>query len=140
MIEGIPSQEELDALCLDWQKRLRLMDWKIVAKIVPQEDIPENNGQVNLWQLDKTAVIRIADMAEIAQGIMSRNFPDTFERILVHELLEIHLDVFAPKREDDELKFNAKELAINLITDALVESKHGNGNRIEEELRAEKVR
>lgn len=116
------SQEELDALCLEWQRRLRLQDWRVVVKIVPRYEVVGNWGETSRNKRHKTAVIRLADLNGSHDVINDEIFAPSVEEVLVHELL--HLTIAGFDVTDDEganaMVREAQEEAINMIAAALV--------------------
>lgn len=125
------TQEELDSLCAEWQKRLRLQDWDVQAKVVHQSDIPEKQGNIHIFQPERLALIQIASPADNPSSKVCRAFPSDPEHTLIHELLEIHFDPFKKDRDPANL---SQEQAINVIAAALVNLKRGNGHAVEDEM------
>lgn len=118
------TPEELNALCADWQKRLRLMDWKIAVSFVPGYEMPDRAGECSSFEPMKEAVIRINKDTHNPYSRICAAHPEGFEEVLVHELLEIH---FTPFKDDDgESRLHmAQEQAINMIASALVQARRG---------------
>jgi len=111
------NDEELQAACELWQKRLRLQDWIVKASICRARDMLKEgvNGECR-WVLEKKmANVRILDPVDYPDDLME---PQDHERTLVHELLHLH---FAPfDREYDENKDILIEQAIDSIAYGLV--------------------
>ena len=110
----------LQRLCSDWQKRLRLMDWRITLKYEPCQD-PTELGTTQFWLIEKTATIWVCPASA-----MRADAPPTSrdeELTLVHELLHLHtsplLRMMSPADEP------AHELALNCIAEALVVLRRG---------------
>lgn len=82
-IEFFENQEQLNKYLKEWQKRLMLTNWIIKAKIVDQNEIPENAGKCNSDFHNSCAMIRIAEYNHNNNYIMKQ--PQ--ELVLVHELL-----------------------------------------------------
>jgi hypothetical protein len=100
----------------EWQRRLKLQDWKISILCVHPTDLrPNTMGNVH-WDLDKkTAVIRVLNAADYKMS-----YPATLndmEFTIVHEL--IHLELIGLPRS--EASRSDEEYAINHLADALLE-------------------
>jgi hypothetical protein len=100
--------DNLTRLLEKWQKRMRLGDWKIQAKLVGQDEMPDSLGQVTRDEAEKRANIAIQD-----------NEPEIVEGTLVHELLHVWLLPWAIG-DDDEPNHEAREVAINVMADVLI--------------------
>lgn len=116
------TEKELQKLCREWQKRLRLQDWDVKVFVKRESQfINENAAGECSWQLaKKLAVIRILDPIDYGSNLA---WPQDQEATLVHELLHLHFAPFAAK--DDTPEDTAQEQAIDLIARALVELKRG---------------
>jgi hypothetical protein len=109
--------------CREWQKILRLEDWRIRARWVDGMDMPNDSGDTQYLLVKKQAEIRIArpnghghdSIAVVTEGIDP-------EVDLVHELLHLHFAPFEGNTGSPEL--TAQEQAIHAISTALVELKH----------------
>lgn len=117
--EIIFSQEQLDKKLLYWQKKLRLQDWIIEAKISRSKEMIEGvTASVN-WTLNKKmASVQILDHIDYPDDVMGTR---DMENDLVHELLHLH---FAPINDhfsnDDETYHMFEEQAIESITSGLI--------------------
>jgi hypothetical protein len=114
MQEVILNNKQLQEKLSYWQKRLRLQDWLIDARIVRQMDMmgQDCQGECNYNLLKKMAVINVLDHCDYQPNEI---FPQDMEWCLVHELLHLH---FAPLHIENENE--AEEQAIDLISQALV--------------------
>ncbi len=111
------TEQELQALCSLWQKRLRLQDWTVVVRVVRRHEMALKDVQGECeWVLPrKQAVIRLLDPVDY---VPERIVPQDMETDLVHELLHLY---FAPFDADDgTLEEMHQEQAINAIGQALV--------------------
>ncbi len=90
------SNDELQAKCREWQKRLRLQDWEVVAQIVRAHDmtIEDAQGEVVHFVKKKKAVISLRDQIDFPPGVLERDM----EIDLVHELLHLY---FIPVHTDE---------------------------------------
>lgn len=116
------TQEELQALCADWQARLRLQDWDVFVVVKRERDMRSNcMGSVN-WVLPKrVAAIQILDPCDFPPDVVCEQDQ---EKTLVHELLHLHFAPFAvAETEDGGPQDLAQEQAINAIASALVKLK-----------------
>lgn len=111
------NRPDLDTLLAQWQRTLRLLDWRIVAQYVP--NLSTERGPVYGLCLpvvdSKTARIAIRD----PQTPISDADPPVDE-VMVHELIHLH---FAPLAENTTAGIAAEEQAVWALTEALSQSK-----------------
>jgi hypothetical protein len=90
--------KEMQALCFEWQDRLRLNDWEIVFEICgdsTMDDILENREDMDVDTLGtcNPAILR-KEARLLLRSQDSKHYThakfDSFEATLVHELLHIH--------------------------------------------------
>lgn len=109
------TQVKLDKLLTYWQKRLRLQDWFVTVKIVPQTDLLEGKQATVGFNMEKrAATIKILDPRDYPRDTFS---PQDIEQALVHELLHLHLGSFDGALAATELTL--EEQVINSIAAAL---------------------
>jgi hypothetical protein len=110
------TEQELTPLCAEWQKTLRLQDWKIIVRIRKMRDIPEAaQGCVDWTWEHKEAVISIVDPVDYPPDSA---WKQDMEKTLVHELLHLHFP------EEEENKYHTQvEQGIELTACALVDLK-----------------
>ena|SRR3990167_3747235 len=105
------NDDELQLVCAEWQKRLRLQDWVVKAIIARNKDLLEKTQGTCSWVIQKKmATILILDPIDYPEDTIH---PQDMEQTLVHELLHLH---FAPF--DDETG-TPKEIAIEQATDCI---------------------
>lgn len=97
---------EFERLCRLWQRRLRLADWRISARIESEEEMPEIIGQIHPDVEEMTASMRVRADAPI-------------EATLIHELLHLRLWPYSDG-EPDEPNHEERERAINLLADCFL--------------------
>lgn len=116
-VEVIHTVDELLALCVEWQERLRLQDWRIGLTIARARDFENDRKEAEITMMDmlKEARIKILNPVDYPATCW---LPQDMEEALVHELLHIHFLPFG----DCEV---AEEAAINCISQALVNAKRG---------------
>lgn len=122
MPENISSPEsELQALCLDWQRRLRLQDWTVRAT------------WARYWELNGVAHVAYVTEAKTAhiKVIVPEDYrsdedlwPYVPEQSLVHELLHLHFAPFDTERGSP--LHIAEEQAVAAMAEALVTLKREN--------------
>ena len=123
------TEEQLKARLEYWQKRLRLMHWRITVSFGADYSLPNSWADAAINRYDETADIKIVEPAARHNSRRRTPIPE-IEFSLVHELLEIVLDPLLEECKDvNEL---LKEQAINRIANALLESDrtcshHGSG-------------
>jgi len=110
----------MKALLKEWQKRLNLLDWKIVL----EEDCSPNDMQIQSQQgetewdeVNKCAVIRILNPKDYGKRIL----PFDREKTLVHELL--HIKLWWLQNNDCELENRMVHQLIDEMAVALVKAK-----------------
>jgi len=122
------TQEQLQALCQEWQAILRLQDWDVRCKIVRKRELEGERAGECRWQLDtKQALIRILDPIDWPTDC---EWPQDIEQTLVHELLHLHMAPFQP--EHGTLEHVTMEQAIKSIATGLVRLRRACGTRIGE--------
>lgn len=103
------SEKELARLCRLWQKRLRLLDWKVEVSILPAEEMGDCDGH-NYYEDEQIwAKVRLADAPDLE-----------LEETLVHELLHLRLSAWPGPYDNPPL-----ETAVNLLADAFMTAYHG---------------
>jgi hypothetical protein len=114
------TEQELTTLCAEWQKTLRLQDWKILVRICRMRDMPKDTqGCVDWTWAHKEAVIKIEAPIDYPPECA---WEQDMEQTLVHELLHLHFP------EDDEEKCHLQiEQGIELTACALVDLKRKAG-------------
>jgi hypothetical protein len=102
----------------DWQRTLRLLDWRIQARYVA--DLSTQRGPVHglCWPVadSKTAQIAIRD----PQTPIGDADPSV-EETVIHELIHLH---FAPLAENTPAGITAEEQAVWALTEALAKPKN----------------
>jgi hypothetical protein len=118
--EVIFNDEQLQKKLKEWQKRLRLQDWLIKARICRSHELPDVMAVPTLPK--KMALIKILDHNDYDPTCV---FPQDMEDSLVHELLHLH---FAPLGLDDD-KYIELEQAIESIASGLISALRENGGK-----------
>ncbi len=121
---------ELQERLTYWRQVLRLRDWKIAAKFVESsDDIDDSNsGSCHVHQHTKAAIIKLLKPeAYNMTSSFSQAFPENTDQevTLVHELLHIHFDGLFVEEDDNEIREEREEQAIELIAEALVKLDRG---------------
>jgi hypothetical protein len=85
------NDEELQAKCEEWQKRLRLQDWIVECNIVRSRDMEIEDAAAECHPIlkKKIAALRIRD--SIDYPIKDMIGAHDMEQDLVHELLHLYL-------------------------------------------------
>ncbi len=100
------TDARLAKLCMLWQRRLRLLDWKIQVKFQPESGMPDDWGASDVLMDELAGSISLRD--DLSDALA--------ERTLVHELLHFRLLPFS-LGEESEPNHDAREQAINLLAD-----------------------
>ena len=115
-------QDELQALCHEWQGVLRLQDWDFYVKVKRQRDFSRDTSEGEFYPTlsKKEAAIYLLDQVDYPPDCL---YSQDEERILVHELIHAH---FAPFWDDavEEHRVHMEQ-AIEAIAKALVSLKRG---------------
>lgn len=108
------TQKELNKLLRYWQKRLRLQDWNITARIIP--NFSSNAiGQCSPFYQNRECLIKIdPEYLPAYDGVKC-----TIEELLIHELLEIYFINIVKDNKEVE-----KDMAINMIAEALIKERY----------------
>jgi len=118
--EFVVSDEELQKLCAEWRDRLRLNSWDIASGVYrASEFVNENCIGENTFDLETgRSVIKVLDNVDYPRDSW---FPQDMEVILVHELLHLHFDPFAP--EEGTLRHQFMERTIERLANTFVNLK-----------------
>ena len=120
----IYSEEELNELCKEWQKILRLQDWKGKVYVVHCKDI-DCIAFINPQIKDYTFEIKISDEKSLRENkYLFANDEYDMMVSLVHELLHLHFECVQPKVYNSKKDYTKKYLnfdrGIELTAQALV--------------------
>jgi hypothetical protein len=106
---------ELEALCAEWQKRLRIQDW-IITLVVNYDS--STCGSCTTCKSRKLATITVAH-----PDCNTHENDKDYEATLVHELLHVHAAGFDGLLEEDSAERMAYEQMIDLVSYALVKGR-----------------
>ncbi len=101
------TQPDFDKLCKRWQKRLRMQNWKITARMKNAEAMGPNNGFVEFEITHLSADVDILETLDDAK----------LERTVIHEFLHLMLAHWEFP-ESDRAQGDAQETAINVLADS----------------------
>jgi hypothetical protein len=115
------TELELNELCAEWQEELRLRDWRIVARIRRERDMPVNaQGAIDAVWGRKEAVISILDPIDYPGDLA---WPQDMEATLVHEMLHLHFPEWRKDVEEDTDVHLLTEQGVDMIAHALIDFK-----------------
>src|SRR5882724_4959966 len=125
-----PSQRKLNSLRCEWQKRLKLQDWKISVnwtteeflKEITQTDSPA--GACENFPEAKEAKVWLLKPGEWRDEKDARE--RDYENTIVHELLHCHFAHFSAIGAVETL---IQEQLIEALTAAMLELKRANGRK-----------
>jgi hypothetical protein len=112
------TEAELKELCALWQKRLRLQDWNVRLEVVEARELA---GFANCRSSlrEKTALIRIVDVADSTSSDTEIFGGRNVEEDLVHELIHLHVEPFSPD-DRDSTEWEAIEQAVGVLANCIV--------------------
>lgn len=110
-------------LCKEWQRRLRLQDWKLDVSVVRVAEMSQQGALAEFGCVieRKTAIIRLLDPLD-NDSVGNADERD-MEKDLVHEIIHCHFAPFIEQRHG--VKLTAQEQAIDLISDCIVDIYRG---------------
>lgn len=114
------TQKRLVSLTAEWQRILRLMDWRVAIRIARASDMDDDGFVGECWWEEsvKAAKITILDPIDYGERIVDQDQ----EHTLIHELVHLHFAAFMSlDRESPECI--AQEIAVDMIAGALLELK-----------------
>lgn len=121
MQEVILTEDELRQLCAEYQRILRLQDWRSKVKIAREYDFdkPDAEGQVRYTLARKEALIYVLDHLDYQP---TQAFPQDMEVTLVHELLHLHFAEISDKCQEAGIDIHTPlEQAIQSLAEAVVQ-------------------
>ncbi len=119
MQEVILTEDELRQLCVEYQKILRLQDWRTKVKIARNYDFdkPDCEGQVHYTLARKEALVYVLDHLDYEP---TQAFPQDMETTLVHELIHLHFAEISDKCEAAAVDIHTPlEQAIQSLAEAI---------------------
>jgi hypothetical protein len=111
-----PSQARLESWLREWQKALRLQDWRLEIQAKREKDMECEacHGLCSYSPALKSGTITVRDSIDFQDGAGS---PEDVEATIVHELLHLH---FSPFYVNKGLVNTFQEQAIEVIAQSLV--------------------
>jgi hypothetical protein len=111
-----PSQARLDGWLREWQRTLRLQDWRLKIEARREKDMEFEgcHGLCNYSPALKDATITVRNSIDFQDG---GGYPEDVEATIVHELLHLH---FSPFYVTKGLVNTFQEQAIEVIAQSLV--------------------
>jgi hypothetical protein len=118
-VECILTEEELQQKLVYWQKKLKLDNWEVVAKIVRGRNLSDSNnsGEVDYYMTTGYAIISLLDPLDYPDDA---EWPYDMEKVLVHELCHLHGCYFRPE-DEETLNFAEWERANETFARILVD-------------------
>ncbi len=116
MQEVILTEDELRILCAEYQKTLRLQDWRVHIKVgrLPKGD-EDDDATVYYSVENKVATICLCDPTYYPEDSLE---PQDMELSLVHDLLHLHLAPLGLSEDDRHSK--DAEIAVESMAEAVV--------------------
>ena len=117
--ERIYTVDELNELCSEWQRRLRLQDWDIVVQLTHQNAIDDVMAQIAVNAVHKRAIISVPTPETYSSKV---DLKQDMLTALIHELIHLHLEPFFPDQpkegEEPSQGFMEAEYVINALSGA----------------------
>ena len=108
------TDADLQTLCLEYQRILRMSDWRCSASFVDKTKKGDTLGESEYQEETQSAIITILSETAYAEGKASIAGYD-IEHILVHELLHCKFNMLEDENDDPAIEF-----AIDSTAEALV--------------------
>lgn len=115
----IYTEPELNELCQRYQELLRIRDWDITVKLMPQEEIGNAQAKVRIISWCKTAIVKIPTPETWSRGAIE--LEQDMRTSLVHELIHVVFAYNDPKYKEDDVLDDLYESAIESIAKAICE-------------------
>lgn len=120
------TSKAIHTLLAEWQRRLRVQDWRLELKIVRLVDFGDTTtlGLCEAWNAKKSAIIKILDPQDHQE---TGKLDESLEVVIVHELLHLvfpHNGLRIPVNLKDA-RYCAYEQGIDITARALVDAKYG---------------
>ena len=112
------TENELNVLCKNYQKILRIQDWIIEVKIVHTADIENADGRHDSDLGQMRSLIRLSSPESRKFAYATPHYD--MRQVLIHELIHIVFFLLGPK-DDDVPTFDLWESGIDKISVALSE-------------------
>lgn len=116
------SQRKLNSIKLEWQRKLRLQDWRIKIDFADAEFIKEEAGIEAIGACEAHAEPRRAQIWILQDTSELQEEQQDVEETVLHELLHCH---FAAFRTADPMNQLQIEQIIEVISEALLTEKRG---------------
>lgn len=112
------DQQQLEAVMSEWQKRLRLQDWRLKIRMSRARDMSFQPAAAEIrWdKFMKTATISITDPLDWDENMHG---PRDIEQDIIHELIHLLYLPFDDTKPNTP-EWVALEQSINMLTDALI--------------------
>ena len=118
MAKVILTEEELQEMCKDYQKLLRIQDWRIQVRIVDQASIGNADGKI-AWDCNaKEAFLQIPTEDTRVGGNLGNGKEQNMRLSLIHELIHICFGYADPQYEVGTLEFAVWEASIDSVAEA----------------------
>ena len=115
MREEIYTETELNELCARYQPFMKLLDWSISVRLVPQKKIKKMSGRIHWSMLEKSAVV-LLPTHETFKSVDPILYPHQNMRLsLLHELVHLMFCLCAPRYEKNSLQDDLWESAIESV-------------------------
>lgn len=121
------TTKQLHRLVALWQKRLRIQDWDLTVTVHSEAEMARE-GYENVWGICFVEIHKKRASIKISNAVGSDGSKDTFESVLVHELLHVMIpgrDLGVDVAEHESAPHIAYERIIDQLSHILVEAYRG---------------
>mgnify|MGYP006969349833 FL=1 len=108
------NNEDLQKLCIEWQERLNLRDWRVKAVFCSDYELDDAYAQIQPDPYQKIAYCKVVSAEDYENEVI----PYDPEQILVHELCHLHAPNLMPEHGTQE--FLELETLIEQVSQSLV--------------------
>lgn len=121
------TTKQLHRLVALWQKRLRIQDWDITVSIHSEAEMKQQ-GYEDVWGICFVEIHKKRASIKINTAVGSDDSIDTFESVLVHELLHVMIpgrDLGVSVEDHESAPHIAYERIIDQLSHILIKAYNG---------------
>ena len=123
------TTKQLNRLVELWQKRLRIQDWDITVSVHSEAEMARE-GYKDVWGICFVGMHKKRASIKICEAVGSDGSLDTFESVLVHELLHVMIpgrDLGVSIEDHESAPHITYERIIDQLSHILIKAYNGQG-------------